>query len=302
MIAKTTPRTTLIVDDNAAMCDSLADIIRESDYDVLCAHSCAEALRLTREHSPGVVLLDLKLPDGLGTTLLADLKRLDPDCVCIIITAFADVNSVIRALESGAFHYLHKPVRPVELLRLLERAFELIQLRDEKRATEQALRKREEQYHSLVENLNIGVYRISGPPDGRFIQANRAMVRIFGYDDAEAFMGRSLTDFFQNGEERARFLDELGRDGAIKDREMLCLKRDGTAIWVSCTANAQYDDTGAVAWTDGVIEETTERKKLEDQLRHAQKMEAVGTLAGGVAHDFNNILTVILGNASMLQE
>ena len=68
------------------------------------------------------------------------------------------------------------------------------------------------------------------------------------------------------------------------------------------TAKVQYDEAGAIKWIDGVLEDITERKHLEDQLRHVQKMEAVGTLAGGIAHDFNNILTAIIGYGSLLKD
>ena len=80
-----------------------------------------------------VALLDIRLPDGSGTALLGDLKELNKDCICAMMTAFADLETALTALERGAFQYLQKPVRPLELLNLLERAFDTIRLRDEKR-------------------------------------------------------------------------------------------------------------------------------------------------------------------------
>lgn len=78
-------------------------------------------------------------------------------------------------------------------------------------------------------------------------------------------------------------------------------KMDGTPIWVLCSASAMFDEKHEIRWIDGVHEDITERKQLEAQLLQAQKMEAIGTLAGGVAHDFNNILTAIIGYANLLQ-
>ena len=122
-------KTVLIVDDDTALRDNLADILRDEGYNPVTAGTCAKALQIARQDRPGAALLDLKLPDGAGTTLLADLKKLDPDCICTIVTAYADLDSAVAALEKGAFQYLQKPVRPLELLNLLEKIFDLIELR-----------------------------------------------------------------------------------------------------------------------------------------------------------------------------
>ena len=101
-------KTVLIVDDDSALRDSLADILRDQGYNPITSGTCTEALQIARQSRPGAVLLDLKLPDGAGTTLLADLKKLDPDCICVIVTAYADLDSAVAALEKGAFQYLQK--------------------------------------------------------------------------------------------------------------------------------------------------------------------------------------------------
>lgn len=190
--------------------------------------------------------------------------------------------------------------------RMLERSLELssnelLQANSEMRAIIQALRESEEKYRSLVENVSIGVYRNITGPHGRFLQANRAMVKIFGYDSIDEFMKIRVSDLYQDPEERKLFVEEVSRNGSVKDRELLLRKKDGTPIWVSVTANVQSDDEGNIKWIDGVLEDITLKRRLEEQLRQSQKMEAIGTLAGGIAHDFNNILTAIIGYAGLLK-
>ncbi|EKD40122.1 MAG: Sensor protein [uncultured bacterium] len=171
---------------------------------------------------------------------------------------------------------------------------------EERRQAEQALRESEGKYHSLVDNINIGVYRTSSGR-GRFIQANPAMAKIFGYDSLDEFMDITVSDLYQKVDDRKAFLEMVRQHGFAKDRELAMRRKDGTPIWCSASAKATLNDQGRIEWMDGVLEDITDRKKLEEQLRQAQKMEAIGTLAGGIAHDFNNILTALLGYSNLLK-
>ena len=171
---------------------------------------------------------------------------------------------------------------------------------EERRQAEKALRESEQKYHTLVDNINIGVFRTSGGR-GRILQANPAMAKIFGFDSLEEFMHVTVMELYQKGADREAFLDGVRRDGSARDRELAMRKKDGTLIWCSASATATFNAEGNIEWIDGVLEDITERKKLEEQLRQAQKMEAIGTLAGGIAHDFNNILTALLGYGNLLK-
>lgn len=143
----------LIVDDDQSLCDNLKDILEGEGYTAVCAGTSAEAAKISKELKPGLALVDLKLPDKPGTALISDLKNHNPDCVCIVMTAYADVDSAVVALEKGAFYYLQKPVRPAELVELVELAFETIRLKAEKRQAEADLRARNKELEEIVERL-----------------------------------------------------------------------------------------------------------------------------------------------------
>jgi len=148
-----TIRSILVVDDDVSLCDNLKDILEGEGYEVTTATSKTEASRVAREHSPWLALVDLKLPDGSGTGLLSDIKSIKPDCLCILMTAYADVDSAVQALEKGAFYYLQKPVRPEELIELVDLAFETIRLKEEKRKGEEQLLQRNKELEEIVERL-----------------------------------------------------------------------------------------------------------------------------------------------------
>ena len=136
---------------------------------------------------------------------------------------------------------------------------------------EAALAESEEQYHTLVENVNIGVYRNTGGPKGRFLQANTAIAQMFGYDTVEDFMRVNVSDLYQDPAERQLFVDEALKHGFVKDQELRLKRKDGTAIWASCTAKIKYGENGEILWLDGVIEDITERKAAEQALKRSEE-------------------------------
>jgi PAS domain S-box-containing protein len=171
----------------------------------------------------------------------------------------------------------------------------------ERKKAEEALRESEEQYRSLVNTLNIGIFRTAAV-GGRFIQANPALANIHGYDSVEELLKVKVTDLWANPEDRKNYIDELRGNGYIRNKEFAFLKKDGTPILCLMTASAQYDENRNFKWIHGTVEDISEHKKLEEQLRQVQKMSAIGVLAGGVAHNFNNILTAIIGFGTMAKK
>ncbi len=137
----------------------------------------------------------------------------------------------------------------------------------ERRRVENALKESEEKFRSLVENLNVGVYRTNGSINGKFIHANTAIVEMFGYQNLDEFLEVSFSDFYEKPQDHERFVNEIFDQGFVKNREIRLIKKDGSPFWASCTSNAQFTD-GKLKWIDGVIEDITKRKQAEDRLVH----------------------------------
>jgi PAS domain S-box-containing protein len=135
-----------------------------------------------------------------------------------------------------------------------------------------ALRQSEERYRSLVNNLNVGVYRNKPGLDGGFVQANPALARMHGYDSVAEFQKVRVADLYQNAREREAFLTDIQVQGTLLNYELRLKKRDGTAIYGSVNASAHRGPNGEVDWIDGVIEDITQRKQAEQSLAEALEL------------------------------
>jgi PAS domain S-box-containing protein len=133
----------------------------------------------------------------------------------------------------------------------------------ERKRAGRALRESEERYRGLVTNVNIGIYRNTPGPRGRFIEANPALARIHGCDSLEELLAMDVADLYQNPDDRTAFMEELMSAGVVKARELPLKKKNGEPIWVSCSATVHYDNAGNPLWIDGIIEDITDRKKAE---------------------------------------
>jgi len=170
----------------------------------------------------------------------------------------------------------------------------------ERRLAEESLLKSKERYETLTNNLNVGIYRTTSGPKGKFLEANPALLKMFGFKNRKEYFGISVSDLYQSPDYRKKFNEKMLLEGFVKNEELLLRKKNGDPIICSVSAVAIKDETGQVDFYDGVIEDITERKHLELQFQQAQKMKAVGTLAGGVAHDLNNILSGIVSYPELI--
>ena len=144
---------------------------------------------------------------------------------------------------------------------------------------------------------------IDRQPDGALLDVNPALVTMLGYSSKEELLARNLNrDIYEDPAARRSILDRYGPSGRVDGAEVNWKRKDGKIIAVRLSGGAVREENGSVSHFEVIVEDITERRSLEEQFRQAQKMEAVGLLAGGISHDFNNLLSVILGNAELLLE
>lgn len=112
----------LVVDDDTYICTLLENFLKEEGYKVETAFTARKGLEKVKNHELDLVLLDYRLPDDDGITVLKNIRKLNSTVPVIIITAYADVNSAVKLIKAGAYDYVTKPIRPEDLLSLIKQA------------------------------------------------------------------------------------------------------------------------------------------------------------------------------------
>jgi PAS domain S-box-containing protein len=174
--------------------------------------------------------------------------------------------------------------------------------------SEQRLRQAEEKYRSIFENAVTGIFQTT--PDGRYISANPALARIYGYNSVDDLMA-DLTDIEQqlyvDRDRRQAFIQQITIQQSVADFESQIYRQDGSIIWVSEHAIAVCDSQGNLLYYEGTVEDITARKHAEVALRQSKEAaedanRAKSQFLANMSHELRTPLNAIIGYSEMLQE
>ncbi len=293
----------LVVDDAPANRKLLADLVAREGYEALVATGGAEALEILGSEEVDLVLLDLMMPVVDGLAVLAELKRrkMLATLPVVVVTAHEDRQMRIDALTAGAMDFISKPIDRLEVACRIRTLIEYKRLRQrELFSMEDKLRESDHLYRLHFEQSPVAT--IAWDADFHVISWNPAAEKLFGHTKVEA-MGQHAA--FIVSEAHWRQVDEFWSEliwGHSGESTAENVTKDGRTI-ICEWHNAPITSTdGAILGVSSEILDITERARLQNALMQSQKMDALGQLAGGVAHDLNNIMGVILSYGSFIRD
>ncbi|HEY6837238.1 MAG TPA: response regulator [Geobacteraceae bacterium] len=330
----------LYVEDSPVAREMLGSVItmKFPGVELRLAENGKAGLESFREAGADIVLSDVSMPVMSGIEMAKEIRTLDVTVPIILLTAHNDTQFLIDAIRAGVNRYVMKPVEHSQLFeainegisrvnlerqvkeqqeelllakeelehRVEERTAELARTVEalqtealERREAERDLMASERKFRSIFEDSKDAIFIMGA--DGRVRDVNPAGCEILGYS-REEILNVDAASLYCSPGERECYRRKLYDKGYVKDYELKLRKKSGDELYILATAAVIRDERGEIVGDQGIAHDITERRRLEQQLLQSQKMESVGLLAGGVAHDFNNLMTAVLGYSQILKE
>ena len=285
----------LIVEDNVALAENIAELFADRDVEAVRCATGAEALAAA-DPDIDLAIVDVRLPDLTGVELLPRLRPRMPDAEVILMTGDASLATAIAAVREGVFAYVQKPFAPEDLLALGMRAQAQAQLRRERARLAVELEVSERLYRGVVESVDSLIVGVD--VGGKIRMWNRCAAAATGWAHDDV-LGRDFVDQVVVSERRAdchALLAAAWRERRLAERDWPITTHDGRRREVRWSVASFTPEGDSMELLLLVGNDVTDRLELEKRAADAEAMASLATLTAGLAHEIRNPL-----NAALLQ-
>jgi two-component system, cell cycle sensor histidine kinase and response regulator CckA len=289
----------LVVEDERIVACDIEESLLALGYDVVgTAASADECWNAVARRRPDLVLMDVRIQGDVDGIETARRLRANYDIPVVYLTAYADERSIERACETSPHGYVLKPFRSGELRSAVEVALV-------KHRLETELKHRERWFSTTLDAIGDAV--IAADRDGIVTLANPMACAILG-KPREELVGASLRRVYRTLDERTResledpSLDTARRDRNLRPPDRTALVTAGGEVPIEESVAPILEENGEVLGVVVVFRDATEARRHKERVALVDRLNSLGTLAAGVAHEINNPLTYVMGNAAVIQQ
>lgn len=291
----------LVVDDNAANHLVIKQLLndRNIEVDIIEANSGKEAIQQVLRHNFAAILMDVDMPDmdGLETLEILHDLPISQYIPTILVTArHYEENSFLRAYNHGAVDFIEKPINPHILASKVNVFIDLFM-------SKQNLKTLSARLELILDSTSEGICGVDGV--GKIIFSNPSSKHLL---DCQV-IGREFVDLLHDAQlkplkntEKIRITNAIINKIPYRSEEYGIKKRNNLSVRLAISITPVSDKIQKQLVAVIVISDITDLKQKEEELRRSQKLDASGKLIGGIAHDWNNKLGIILGYANLLKE
>ncbi len=274
-------RTILLVEDEALINTAEKQTLKKHGFNVISASSGEKAIEITRAVSDiDLILMDINLGKGeMDGAEAAQIILGEKEVPVIFLSNYIHPEALQKIKKIASYGYIVKDSGETILITSIEMAFKLYE-------ANQKLKESEEKYRAIFENAVEGIFQTT--PEGKFISANPALAKMFGYDSPEELMG-SVSDIggqlYGDHEKRSEHLIILNQKGMVNKFEARMHRKDGSIFWISINTGTVRDHIGKPLYYEGFAVDITKHKEAEEErdrlvLELKDALSQVKTLSG----------------------
>jgi PAS domain S-box-containing protein len=293
------PYRILIVDDDPNILNSISTLLIDEDFVVSTVENGEKAVELLKNGNFDLVLTDLVMGKVDGIDVLKVAKEQNSDTRVIILTGFREMNSAIDSLRLKADDFLLKPCESDELLLRMSNCLNQLDLIRKNRKIELELKKSEERYRNLVECTHDLIWSMD--LYGYYSFSNKAVIKFLGYEPEEIVNNKIFSKIHPDEMKQIieMYKKSIKEKCGWKNVVIRWFHKDGSIRLLESTATPVFDSDDQLRGFNGIDRDVTMKKRMEDEMLNTKKLESIGILTKGIAHNFNNILAIILGNTEL---